>query len=620
MGEVWLARHALSGGLGAVKVLAEEGADARAMLASFRREARAIGRLRHPHIVMLFEVGESHLVYQYVDGQDLARRLRTPMEPSVALRIARQIASALSAAHEAGVVHRDVKPANVLLDKQGNAYLSDFGIAIATEDAEGVVIAGTRAYAPPEQWIDGRVSPLADQYALGRTLAEMLVGGHLTREASPALELPATLPSALRDAIARATHLDRSSRFPHMRALEEALAAVDVSALGPPLRLAPLLRSSRPFGFARLPRAHVRCGPDLERADHSLRAMIDAEVVDATAAHALLAELGLADLAFSLHASNVRMGPLSEPTSLARATSVVVLMHGWAARRDVWQHAAPAIARDDAQAIVIAPDLGGFGDSRFAATPTYEQLAPAALRRAALGLVSLLRLDHLPTVLVGHSVAATSLLTVSDRDLGAQVSRVAISPVLPAYSEEYRARVSSGVRLAKTVGRFAPIRRMLLERLARDAPSVRELTADVRRQMADEALAIPGTAFAETFQAVLDTPRFERGPHHRLLLLIGDNDPLVSEPALEAAVRDLGTTPVQLVRLATGGHHPHLESAAHPEWTARNVAEIVYLVSQMLLTASQDSDAPAGSATTVPAPEGAKQDTAAETVPVRRSS
>jgi pimeloyl-ACP methyl ester carboxylesterase len=192
--------------------------------------------------------------------------------------------------------------------------------------------------------------------------------------------------------------------------------------------------------------------------------------------------------------------------------------------------------------------------------------------------------------------------------------------VLPAYSEEYRARVRSGVRLAKTVGRLAPIRRLLLERLARDAPSVQELTDEIRRQMADEAIAMPGSAFAKTFEAVLDTPRFEGGPHHRLLLLIGDNDPLVSDPALEAAVRDLGTTPVQLVRLATGGHHPHLESAAHPEWTARNVAEIVYLVSQMLLTSSQGSDAPRGSATTAPVSRAARQDTAAETVAVRGSS
>src|SRR5262245_24321198 len=132
MGDVWLARHELSGTLGALKRLSRRRAVHADTLA---REARAVMRLAHPHIVPVFEVGPDFLVSRYIDGGSLARRLHTPLEPAEALRIALHVADALDHAHVRGIVHRDVKPSNILVDARDTPYLTDFGLAsFAGED------------------------------------------------------------------------------------------------------------------------------------------------------------------------------------------------------------------------------------------------------------------------------------------------------------------------------------------------------------------------------------------------------------------------------------------------------------------------------------------------------
>ena len=165
MGEVWLARHVKSDGVAAVKLVAGQHArrvDARAL---FARERMAVARLSHPHIVPVFELGSEHIAMQFVDGTSVARRLRAGLAPSAALRIGRQMASALAQSHGRGVVHLDVKPANILLDASGNAFLTDFGAAMLLEERGArTVIAGTPEYMAPERVAGGRVGPAADQY------------------------------------------------------------------------------------------------------------------------------------------------------------------------------------------------------------------------------------------------------------------------------------------------------------------------------------------------------------------------------------------------------------------------------------------------------------------------
>jgi len=151
----------------------------------FQREARLAASLRHPHILKVFDYGQhdhwAYLVTELLAGGSLADRLQHgPLSPDATSRILEQIASGLDYAHDKGILHRDLKPPNVLLDEMGSAYLTDFGIArILSETTaltqSGLVI-GTPSYMPPEQWQGKVLDARADIYALGITLFEMLTG------------------------------------------------------------------------------------------------------------------------------------------------------------------------------------------------------------------------------------------------------------------------------------------------------------------------------------------------------------------------------------------------------------------------------------------------------------
>jgi eukaryotic-like serine/threonine-protein kinase len=154
-------------------------------LERFRREARAVAQLNHPHVVGVIDAGEDdntpYIVFEYVEGETLKDRIRRhgrlPIPEAVAYAI--EIARALGAAHERHIVHRDVKPQNVLIDEEGTAKVTDFGIArTMTEEgltADGRVL-GTTDYVSPEQALGHEVGPQSDLYSLGIVLFEMLTG------------------------------------------------------------------------------------------------------------------------------------------------------------------------------------------------------------------------------------------------------------------------------------------------------------------------------------------------------------------------------------------------------------------------------------------------------------
>jgi eukaryotic-like serine/threonine-protein kinase len=154
-------------------------------LERFRREARAVARLSHPHIVTVIDAGEDagapYIVFEFVEGETLKDRIkrmgRLPVPEAVAYAI--EIGRALSCAHSNNLVHRDVKPQNVLIDMEGRAKVTDFGIARSLE-AQGLTapgrVLGTTDYVSPEQALGHEVTPQSDIYSLGVCLYEMLTG------------------------------------------------------------------------------------------------------------------------------------------------------------------------------------------------------------------------------------------------------------------------------------------------------------------------------------------------------------------------------------------------------------------------------------------------------------
>jgi serine/threonine-protein kinase len=169
----------------AIKVMHREIASDSDQLERFRREARAVAQLNHPYIVGVIDAGEDentpYIVFEYVEGETLKDRIRRfgrlPISEAVAYAI--EIARALGAAHERGIVHRDVKPQNVLVDEEGSAKVTDFGIA-RTLDQEGLTadgrVLGTTDYVSPEQALGHAVTGQSDLYSLGVVLFEMLTG------------------------------------------------------------------------------------------------------------------------------------------------------------------------------------------------------------------------------------------------------------------------------------------------------------------------------------------------------------------------------------------------------------------------------------------------------------
>src|SRR5436309_3738282 len=169
----------------AVKLMNREVATDSDQLERFRREARAVAQLSHPHIVGVIDAGEDenrpYIVFECVEGETLKEHIRRagrlPVAEAVAYAI--EIARALGAAHARQIVHRDVKPQNVLIDEQGAAKVTDFGIA-QTLDAEGLTadgrVLGTTDYVSPEQALGRPVTGQSDLYSLGVVLYEMLAG------------------------------------------------------------------------------------------------------------------------------------------------------------------------------------------------------------------------------------------------------------------------------------------------------------------------------------------------------------------------------------------------------------------------------------------------------------
>jgi serine/threonine protein kinase len=195
MGEVYRARHVKLGREAAIKVLPSELASDADRLKRFEHEARAASALNHPGIVTIYDIdeddGTSYIAMELVEGQTLRERLADgPLDTSEALRLAIAIAEGLARAHEAGIVHRDVKPDNVMITRDAQVKILDFGLAKQTPTGielqtdlttmsrmtqQGMVL-GTVPYMSPEQAAGRAVDHLSDQFSFGVVLYEMVCG------------------------------------------------------------------------------------------------------------------------------------------------------------------------------------------------------------------------------------------------------------------------------------------------------------------------------------------------------------------------------------------------------------------------------------------------------------
>lgn len=235
MGTVWRARDTMLSRDVAVKILHDHLASDENFAERFRREARSAARLSHANIVTVYDTGEEatvpYIVMELVDGRSLHDRIRAqgPLSVADTLGIASAVLAALAHAHERGLVHRDMKPANVLITPRGEIKVADFGIAKWAEDSGGLTstgsLIGTAAYLSPEQAQGSAATPRSDLYATGCLLYACLAGRppfegdsavavavQHTREAVPPLERP-DAPAKLVAVIMQALRKDPEQRY-----------------------------------------------------------------------------------------------------------------------------------------------------------------------------------------------------------------------------------------------------------------------------------------------------------------------------------------------------------------------------------------------------------------------
>ncbi len=263
MGEVWRATDTALGRPVAVKVLKSEYADDPSFRSRFETEARHAASLHHPGVASVYDVGESaelgaadgsglprpFLVMELVDGQPLSALLRggRPLDPEAVRDLMAQAADAIGAAHHAGIVHRDVKPANLLVTPERRIKITDFGIARAS-DGLGLTstgqVMGTPQYLSPEQARGSTATPASDFYSLGVVAFECLVGmrpfdadspvatalAHLN---DPVPGLPRSVPADLAAVVRRAMAKDPAERYPDAAALAAAFRDPATGAVAP---------------------------------------------------------------------------------------------------------------------------------------------------------------------------------------------------------------------------------------------------------------------------------------------------------------------------------------------------------------------------------------------------
>jgi serine/threonine-protein kinase len=253
MAEVWCAEDEVLGRRVALKLMGGRFAESPEFRERFRREAQAAAGLTHPNIVAIFDRSEwdgtPYIAMELVDGKTLKELVteRGPLPPEIALGLTEQILRALGYAHRRGIVHRDIKPQNVIIDREGQAKVADFGIARAGDTSEMTqtgAIVGTVQYLSPEQAEGHPVDRRADLYSVGIVLYELLTGQvpfdgeapisiaikQINERPVPPRQLEPRVPPAVEGVVLRALEKDPARRF---QSAEEFIAALEQARRAP---------------------------------------------------------------------------------------------------------------------------------------------------------------------------------------------------------------------------------------------------------------------------------------------------------------------------------------------------------------------------------------------------
>ena len=236
MSNVYLAQDMILNREVAIKILRYDFSNEENLHRRFQREVLSATSLAHPNIVSVYDVGDDgemhYIVMEYIKGKTLKQYIQefSPLSPARSTHIMKQLTSAISHAHDNGIIHRDIKPQNILVDQDGNVKITDFGIATtlgATSYTQTNSVIGTVHYLSPEQARGGMATKASDIYALGIVLYELLTGQlpfsgesavsialkHLQTETPSVRAFDATIPQSVENIVNKATAKDVAHRY-----------------------------------------------------------------------------------------------------------------------------------------------------------------------------------------------------------------------------------------------------------------------------------------------------------------------------------------------------------------------------------------------------------------------